>query len=72
MRRTRAHLPIQPPANPFAKDLMNVITRLQPTLEAALASSAPNLICGYIYELAGAVNEFYHAKLPSSRKRTQP
>ena len=55
-----AHLPIQPPANPFAKDLMNVITRLQPTLEAALASSAPNLICGYIYELAGAVNKFYH------------
>lgn len=55
-----AHLPIQPPANPFAKDLMNVITRLQPTLETALASSAPNLICGYIYELAGAVNKFYH------------
>ena len=55
-----AHLPIQPPANPFAKDLMNVITRLQPTLEAALASSAPNLICAYIYELAGAVNKFYH------------
>ena len=39
---------------------MNVITRLQPTLETALASSAPNLICGYIYELAGAVNKFYH------------
>lgn len=55
-----AHLPIQPPANPFAKDLMNVITRLQPTLEAALASSAPNLICAYVYELAGAVNKFYH------------
>ena len=55
-----AHLPIQPPANPFAKDLMNVITRLQPTLETALASSAPNLICAYIYELAGAVNKFYH------------
>ena len=55
-----AHLPIQPPATPFAKDLMNVITRLQPTLEAALASSAPNLICAYIYELAGAVNKFYH------------
>ena len=39
---------------------MNVITRLQPTLETALASSAPNLICAYIYELAGAVNKFYH------------
>ena len=39
---------------------MNVITRLQPTLETALSSSAPNLICAYIYELAGAVNKFYH------------
>ena len=39
---------------------MNVITRLQPTLEAALSSSTPNLICAYIYELAGAVNKFYH------------
>ena len=54
------HLPIQEPANPFAKDLMIAITKLGPTLENALASSAPNLICVYIYELAGAVNKFYH------------
>ncbi|MCI6958053.1 MAG: arginine--tRNA ligase [Candidatus Faecousia sp.] len=54
------HLPIQEPANPFAKDLMIAITKLGPTLENALASSAPNLICAYIYELAGAVNKFYH------------
>ena len=53
-------LPIQAPANPFAKDLMIAITKLGPTLENALASSAPNLICAYIYELAGAVNKFYH------------
>ena len=54
------HLPIQEPANPHAKDLMLSITKFGPTMEAALKSSAPNLICAYIYELAGAVNKFYH------------
>ena len=54
------HLPIQLPANPYAKDLMLAITKVGPTMEAALKASAPNLICAYIYELAGAVNKFYH------------
>lgn len=54
------NLPIQPPANPNAKELMLSITKLGPTLESALRSSAPNLICAYIYELAGCVNAFYH------------
>ena len=54
------HLPIQVPANAYAKDLMLSITKFAPTMEAALKSSAPNLICAYIYELAGAVNKFYH------------
>ena len=54
------NLPIQAPANSYAKDLMLAITRLGPTLEAALKTSAPNQICAYIYELAGAVNKFYH------------
>ncbi len=54
------NLPIQQPANPYAKDLMLAITKFGPTLEAALKASAPNLICAYIYELAGAVNKFYH------------
>ena len=54
------HLPIAEPANGYAKDLMLSITRLGPTLEQALKSSAPNLICAYIYELAGCVNKFYH------------
>ena len=53
-------LPIQAPANPFAKELMIAITKLGPTLEAALKASSPNLICAYIYELAGCVNKFYH------------
>ncbi len=53
-------LPIQVPANGFAKELMLSLTRLAPALEAALKTSAPNLICAYIYELSGCVNKFYH------------
>ena len=53
-------LPIQPAANTYAKDLMLAITKFGPAMESALKSSAPNLICAYIYELAGAVNKFYH------------
>ena len=54
------NLPIAPAANVYAKELMLTITKLAPTLEAALKTSSPNLICAYIYELAGAVNKFYH------------
>ena len=54
------HLPIAPPANSYAKDLMLSITKVGPALESALTASAPNIICAYIYELAGAVNKFYH------------
>ena len=53
-------LPIALPANEYAKELMLCITKLGPALENALRSSAPNLICAYIYDLAGAVNKFYH------------
>ena len=54
------NLSIQSPANSYAKDLMLAITKFGPALENALHSSAPNLICAYIYELAGCVNKFYH------------
>ena len=54
------NLPIQVPANDSAKELMLAITRLAPALEIALKTSTPNTICAYIYELAGAVNKFYH------------
>ena len=53
-------LPIAAPANAGAKDLMLAITKFGHTMEAALANSAPNQICAYIYELAGCVNKFYH------------
>ena len=54
------NLPIAPAANEYAKDLMLTITRLAPNLENALATASPNVICAYIYELAGCVNKFYH------------
>lgn len=53
-------LPIAEAANDSARDLMLAITKLSPTLESALRTSSPNLICAYIYDLAGAVNKFYH------------
>ena len=54
------HLPIQTPANGCAKDLMLAITKFGPTLEAALKTASPNMVCAYIYELSGCVNKFYH------------
>ena len=54
------NLPIQVPANPYAKDLMLAITKFGPSMEAALKAAAPNMVCAYIYELAGCVNKFYH------------
>jgi arginyl-tRNA synthetase len=54
------NLTIQAPGNSYAKDLMLAITKFGPAMESALNSSAPNLICAYIYELAGTVNKFYH------------
>ena len=53
-------LPIRAAVNPHGKELMLAITKFGPAMEAALANSAPNQICAYIYELAGAVNKFYH------------
>jgi len=54
------HLPMQVPANIYAKDLMLALTKAGPALENALKTSSPNVICAYIYDLAGAVNKFYH------------
>ena len=46
--------------SPEEKAMQLVISRLADNLELACRDSAPNLICAYIYELAGAVNKFYH------------
>ena len=54
------NLPILSPVNAEGKDLMLAITKFGPAMESALKASAPNMVCAYIYELAGCVNKFYH------------
>lgn len=53
-------LPIRAPASPAQKDLMRVLARFCPALEGALSASCPSVLCAYLYDLAGAVNRFYH------------
>ena len=48
------------PTSQEQKDLMLALSRLQDSLLAAYRDSLPNVICAYIYELAGAANKFYH------------
>ena len=53
-------LPIRTPLIAEAKDLMLALTRFAEVTELAYRDDAPNLICAYIYELAGCANKFYH------------
>ncbi len=48
------------PETKEATDLMLVMTRFADFLWQAYRDNAPNTICQYIYELAGAANKFYH------------
>ena len=49
-----------PPDGKEQKDLMLVLSRLSDALWTAYRDAAPNTVCAYIYELAGAANKFYH------------
>jgi len=51
---------LQAPETKEAKDLMLVLTRFADFMQQAYRDNAPNVICAYIYELAGAANKFYH------------
>ena len=51
---------IQPAANDAARDLMLALTRFADNLSLCCRDSAPNILCAYIYELAGYANKFYH------------
>ena len=53
-------LPVRAAETKEAKDLMLALTRLPDALELACRDCAPNVICAYIYELAGFANKFYH------------
>jgi len=51
---------ILPPASDSEKDLMLALTKYAPAIDSAYEECAPHKICAYIYELANALNHFYH------------
>jgi len=51
---------LQAPETKEATDLMLSLTRFADFMWQAYRDNAPNAICAYIYDLAGAVNKFYH------------
>ena len=51
---------ILPADSEVAKNLQLVLAQMPDQLTLAYRDSAPNVICAYAYELAGAVNKFYH------------
>jgi len=48
------------PVNDDEKNLMKALTSFSQTMEAAYEELAPNRVCAYIYDLANALNSFYH------------
>jgi arginyl-tRNA synthetase len=54
------NLTILPPENQIEKDLMLQLSRFADNLQLAYRDTQPNVVCAYIYDLAGAVNRFYH------------
>ena len=55
-----AGLPIVPADSDSAKVLQLVLSQMPDQLQMAYRDSAPNAVCAYVYELAQAVNQFYH------------
>ncbi len=53
-------LPICVPTSASEKNLMLTLTRFSDSLQLAYRDTAPNIVCAYLYELAGAANAFYH------------
>ena len=53
-------LSVRPAGTKEEKALMLILTRFADSLQMAYRDTAPSVICAYIYELAGAVNRFYH------------
>jgi len=48
------------PVNNSEKELMKALTFFSQTMEAAYEELAPNRVCAFIYDLANALNTFYH------------
>ena len=55
-----AGLSIAPADSAEAKALQLELAQMPDQLAMAYRDSAPNTVCAYAYELAGAVNKFYH------------
>ncbi len=51
---------ISVPTNDSGKELMKALTFFGQTVEAASEEHAPNKICAFTYDLANALNSFYH------------
>ncbi len=51
---------IVPAANGGAKKLQLTLAAMPEQMFTAYRDSTPNTVCAYAYELAGAVNQFYH------------
>lgn len=48
------------PVNDSEKNLMKALTAFVQTVETAYEEIAPNRVCAFIYDLANALNSFYH------------
>ena len=51
---------VAPADSKSAKDLQLVLSQMPDQMAVAYRDSAPNIVCAYAYELAGALNKFYH------------
>ncbi len=60
MGKNTADAEILPARSESEKALMLEISRFQAAVESAFAETAPHKICAYIYDLANALNHFYH------------
>ena len=53
------------------KDLMLELSKFNAVMESAFEETAPHKICSYIYDLANAINSFYHGtKIMSEENET--
>ncbi|MBP8968026.1 MAG: arginine--tRNA ligase [Lachnospiraceae bacterium] len=53
-------LKIGVPVNASEKDLMKALSTFSQVMEGAEAELAPHRICAFVYDLANALNSFYH------------
>ncbi len=65
-------LKIGVPVNNSEKDLMKALSSFSQVMESAEAELAPHRICAFIYDLANALNSFYHeTKILSEEDETK-